>query len=158
MATATQVRLTPELAGVFFAAKPTQDAAEKTSALLQENHDNHHIFFNDEGFHNHIVHHLLAIYSLGASPSTISKGYDTNASYQLPPKPIHDRLPLDFADSAIFSKHLGDGQYYHDYLLFFQNEISAKGYEAVILEYLFEGDERAEYARTPIPSSSSLGP
>lgn len=48
--------------------------------LLQK----HHIFFNNTGFHNHIAHHLLTLYGLGAPASVIERQYKLNASYQRP--------------------------------------------------------------------------
>jgi hypothetical protein len=36
---------------VFYVDEMSNDAASKVSALLQENHDKHHIFFNERRFH-----------------------------------------------------------------------------------------------------------
>jgi hypothetical protein len=47
------------------------------------------------------------------------------------------------SDPANFQKFLGDEKYYHDYLVFFQRESEAKGWQAVINEYLFAGDDNA---------------
>ena len=47
-------------------------------------------------------------------------------------------------DPANFHKYLGNERYYHEYLVFFQEEIGKKGVEEVINEYLLKGDERAE--------------
>ena len=52
MATATKVVLKPELGAQFAVGKLTQEAADRTSELLQKNHEKHHIFFNAEGFHS----------------------------------------------------------------------------------------------------------
>ena len=46
-------------------------------------------------------------------------------------------------DPAVFKKHLGDEDYYHDYVVYFQSEMEAKGWQNVINEYLLSGDERA---------------
>lgn len=35
-------------------------------------------------------------------------------------------------------------RYYTNFLLFFQNEIDNKGWQAVLREYLFQGDARSE--------------
>lgn len=43
-----------------------------------------------------------------------------------------------------FSKFLGKQKHYHDFLVFFQREIEKKGWEAVLNEYVFAGDERAD--------------
>lgn len=42
-----------------------------------------------------------------------------------------------------FKTYLGKEQYYHDFLVFFQNEIEEKSWQKVLNEYLFAGDERA---------------
>jgi hypothetical protein len=47
-------------------------------------------------------------------------------------------------DRESWNKYLGDGKYYHDWLVFFQNEIDAKGWENVINEYCLARDERAD--------------
>jgi len=44
----------------------------------------------------------------------------------------------------LFKKYLGKGKYYPEFLIFFQNEMSQKGWENVLSEFLFSGDERAE--------------
>jgi hypothetical protein len=43
-----------------------------------------------------------------------------------------------------FSAHLGKEKYYYDFLLFFQSEMESKGWENVLNEYIFAGDERAD--------------
>lgn len=40
--------------------------------------------------------------------------------------------------------YLGKGKYYPDFLKFFQDEIEEKGWEKVLQEYVFKGDERSE--------------
>jgi hypothetical protein len=47
-------------------------------------------------------------------------------------------------DPTQFSKFLGNEKYYPDYLVFFAKEMEAKGWQNVLNEYLFKGDERAE--------------
>jgi len=43
-----------------------------------------------------------------------------------------------------FKKYLGKGEYYHDFLVFWQGEFEKKGWENVLNEYVFAGDERAD--------------
>ena len=52
MATATKVVLKPELGAQFAVEDLSEEAAKRTSELLQENNRKHHIFFNKEGFHS----------------------------------------------------------------------------------------------------------
>ncbi|ROW09118.1 hypothetical protein VPNG_05704 [Cytospora leucostoma] len=111
----------------------TEEAAGKT----------HHVYFNEDGFHNHIVHHLLSLYGTGANASQLQKGYDDNAGYQRPVQPTHQRVIEDLQTWDQASKYLGKDQYYPDFLAFFQREISSKGWEVVISEYLLAGTEAA---------------
>ena len=144
MATASHVELTPSTAGVYHAPDISSQSAKVASDLLQENHDSYHIFFNQSGFHNHIAHHLLAIYALGASPQELQKAYDDNKGYQRKLKPVQQKNVEDMSDRKKFKEFLGKEKYFHDYEAFFQTEIDAKGWQSVLQEQLFAGDEHAE--------------
>ncbi|KAH0562975.1 hypothetical protein GP486_002461 [Trichoglossum hirsutum] len=145
MATTTKIHLTPsEAAGVFHAPGISAESAAKASQVLQENHERFNIFFNDEEFHNHIVHHILSIYALGASPETIQKQYDQNTSYQRPPDPIHQEVVDELGDYEKRKKYLGKQKYTSDFLVFYQKEIDRLGWEAALLEHVFKGDESAD--------------
>lgn len=52
---ATQVKLSLYSPGVFHTPGVNADAMAKASKVLQENHDNHHIFFNQSGFHSELA-------------------------------------------------------------------------------------------------------
>lgn len=43
-----------------------------------------------------------------------------------------------------FKTYLGEEKYYHDFLVFFQKEMEAKGWQDVLNEYVFSGSERAD--------------
>ncbi|PQE28606.1 hypothetical protein CJF32_00005695 [Rutstroemia sp. NJR-2017a WRK4] len=144
MATPSKIHLTTEDTGVFKYKPQDKETAAKTSELLQENHEKHHVFFNQSGFHNHIVHHLLTLYGLGAPANIIEKHYKNNASYQRPAVQVEDRVIIDMSNPEHFSKYLGNEKYYHDFLLFFQQEMETKGWENVLKEYVFAGDARAD--------------
>ncbi|KAI4203549.1 MAG: hypothetical protein LQ350_001739 [Teloschistes chrysophthalmus] len=143
MASASQIQLSLDHCGQFHVGSITQESADAASQVLQENHETHHIFFNQSGFHNHIAHHILTIFALGASPSAIQKHYANNKSYQRPHQPVDNDVLEQLQSSDAFMKYLGQERYFHDYLLFFQSEIEKKGYEEVINEYMFKGDDRA---------------
>lgn len=138
-----QVHIVPENSGLW-KAKQTDAAAKKASELLQEDLEKHHVFFNQDGFHNHIPHHILALFGTGAGPASLQKGFDENANYQRPVLPTHERVLEDLRDWNHATKYLGKEQYYSDFLRYFQREIGAKGYEAVLSRYLFQGDEAAD--------------
>ncbi|KAI9685040.1 MAG: hypothetical protein M1822_005432 [Bathelium mastoideum] len=144
MATSQVINLDPTALPDLSVPSIKPDAAQKASELLTDNDKKHHIFFNEGGFHNHITHHLLTVYALGASPSLLAKQYESDKSYQRP-KPEADELVVErLRDRENWSQYLGNGKYYGDFLEFFQREIAAKGWEQVLMEYLFAQDENAK--------------
>ncbi|RDW88323.1 hypothetical protein BP6252_00355 [Coleophoma cylindrospora] len=144
MATPYKVQLSVEDTGAVKFQQPTTESAAKASDLLQKNHDNYHIFFRKDGFHNHITHGLLTLYGLGAPASVLQRHYDTNASYQRPPGKVEEQIIQDMSDPDNFKKYLGKEKYYHDFLIFFEKEMEKKGWQDVVNEYVFAGDARAD--------------
>lgn len=144
MATASKIQLSASQPTAFSLQGRTDESAKKASELLQENHEKYHIFFNKEGFHDHIVHHLLTVFALGANPETLKKQYDGNANYQRRLKPADSSIIENLHDPEKFKQHLGDESWYHEYLEFFREEIEKKGWEGVLNEYLFSFDERGD--------------
>ncbi|PSK43717.1 Oxidoreductase [Elsinoe australis] len=122
----------------------TEASARKAAELLTENHRKYHIYFNDKGFHNHILHHLVTLLGLGASPEEIQLAYDNNASYQREPYPVHDRIRKDFSNPETFTSCLSNEEHYADFLDFFTAEIQNKGIPDVVNEYLFSRSPIAE--------------
>jgi hypothetical protein len=104
--------------------------------LIQKDADHHHLFFNDEKFHNHLVHQLLADYSLGADLLRLEKAYHDNAVYQRASRP----LKTDFTWNSFSC--LGNEDYYTNYVHFFLEEIQKKGSKRCIEYYIFEQDSR----------------
>ncbi|OAL34597.1 hypothetical protein AYO20_06227 [Fonsecaea nubica] len=145
MATSYRLRLSPCHSGfVHTQNELSLKSAETTETLLMQNHEQHHIYFDNAGLHNHIVHHLLCIYSLGASASQLEKAYRNNTEYQIPPYPADPATIETLSDQKEFAKYLGNCEHYRDYVVFFKKEISKRGVEAVVNEYVFRGDARAD--------------
>ncbi len=110
----------PLSTGIASLPGPTSASARALLSVLKHNRQNHHIFFNDKGFHkyvqllhlrrntaksrSHVTHHVLAIYGLGASPEIIEDAYGTH-DYLKPvfesPDPITEKN---------FAEHLGDAR------------------------------------------------
>jgi hypothetical protein len=93
---------------------------------------------------DHVVHHMLSIYALGATSDQIREHYKRAISVVPPAHPIDVNLSQSLIDREKWKIHIGDHLYYHSYLAFFEREIEAKGYINVMQEYLFAEDERAE--------------
>jgi len=47
-------------------------------------------------------------------------------------------------DQKKYKTYLGSEKYYHDFLVFFQEEMDWKGWQEVLNQYMFKGDERAD--------------
>ncbi|CAH7682487.1 hypothetical protein BY996DRAFT_4587563 [Phakopsora pachyrhizi] len=115
------------------AATNGHESAIITAACLEENHIKNHCFFNDRGFHNHIVHHLLALYSLGSPPQVIMVTFENEKTEQRPIVKVDDH---EF-DSEKWAEYVGQEKYYGNYLEFFKSEINKKGSVTVVEEYIF---------------------
>ncbi|UJR11206.1 hypothetical protein I4U23_015387 [Adineta vaga] len=104
--------------------------------LLQKNRETHHVFFYiPGGFHNHIAHHLLAALGLGASSSTLKHIYEKQTKIQQP------LVALNQKNDFNAEKCLGNDNYYHNYLEFFENELKNEKYHGssidLIEDYVF---------------------
>lgn len=144
MATASHIELSTDSTGVFRGPVIKAESARTATQVLQENHDRYHIFFNSDGFHNHIAHHVLTIYALGATTQEIGKAYEINKDYQRPQEPVEEKIVRKMSEKGNFAKYLGQEGFFHNYETFFQQEMDAKGWEAVLNEHLFAGDEHAD--------------
>jgi hypothetical protein len=93
---------------------------------------------------NHIAHHLLTLFALNATPAEIKQGWDDNVSYQRPPVPLKQSIVTDMHNPKKYETYLGNEKHYHEFLVFFQEEMVQKGWQEVVNEYMFKGDERAD--------------
>ncbi|KAM0701477.1 hypothetical protein Q7P35_011839 [Cladosporium inversicolor] len=128
MATASRVLLSTHEQPAF--SLPGLDAPEKAktaSELLQENHDRFYMFFNNDGFHNHIAHHLLTTYALDASTKDLQHHFTSNETYQRSLDSYEEATVTKMQDPAAFIKLLGDEGHYKNFLQFFRNEIDKSG-------------------------------
>lgn len=70
--------------------------------------------------------------------------------------PVKDKTVEALHDPVQFKKCLGMEKYYPDYLIFFKKEMQDKGWQNVVNEYLFKGDERAEDLLVRLYASKSF--
>ncbi|MBW0533763.1 hypothetical protein O181_073478 [Austropuccinia psidii MF-1] len=122
---------------IFLPSTNGREAAEMTASVLAENESRYHCFFNERGFHNHIVHHALASYSLGANAETIKANFERQAVYQRPIVGVEN----EEINSENWTFHLEDENYYQKYLKFFSHEIKEKGAIKTVEEYVFNRKE-----------------
>ncbi|KAF8996900.1 hypothetical protein BDQ17DRAFT_1249219 [Cyathus striatus] len=100
--------------------------------ILKDNHERWHIFCNELRFHNHTVHTVLALWSLGANETILEAAYKQSNSIQRPAFKSPGLI-----DANNWKERLGDEKYYNAYLKFFTSEIEAKGSGATFDEYVF---------------------
>ncbi|KAG2413445.1 hypothetical protein HFD88_002634 [Aspergillus terreus] len=130
--------------GIFQVHPLTAESAAKTAELLRKNHELYHIFIHNAGVHNHILHHLLAIYALGATPAQLEKAFQLGMVSQKPVNAPNVEKVHELSDPAKFKALMGRGKYYSEYYAFFEDEVRRNGAPKTIEEYVFKGDERAE--------------
>ncbi|KAE8343376.1 hypothetical protein BDV24DRAFT_149648 [Aspergillus arachidicola] len=122
-----------------------QRSADRASDLVMNNHSKFHTFHDEiVGFHNHISHHVLTLWALGATPDEMQAAYDFNKSFQLLTYYNDPSVNIKLRDPEFFRQGLGNFELYGDYVRFFQAEVAAKGVPTVLNEYLFKGDTLAE--------------
>ncbi|KAF2204078.1 hypothetical protein GQ43DRAFT_438277 [Delitschia confertaspora ATCC 74209] len=148
-ATATHVHLNPDTTpGFTHAPILTSEGAKLASELLTINHASYHSRWKGT-FHNHLVHHLLAQWALGASPDPIRDLWEFNKPYQSSIRredsPIEEPVIWkDLKDPKVFEECLAKDECYADFLKFFEDEITEKGVPETIKEYFLKGDARAD--------------
>ncbi|KAI0403081.1 hypothetical protein F4802DRAFT_599417 [Xylaria palmicola] len=142
MSATSSIQLSPAHLGIFKAAEIAPGALEECNNLLKKNHEDYHIFFRDPAFHNHTAHSLLTNLALGASPQDLRDRFNENAAIQRKIPEIDTGLLEKLEDDSVFLATISQIHQYHTFLEFFKRQIEAKGYRAVVLEYVF--------GRTPV--------
>ncbi|KAB8256193.1 oxidoreductase AflY [Aspergillus pseudonomiae] len=122
-----------------------QKSADRASDLVMSNYSKFHTFHDEiVGFHNHISHHVLTLWALGATPDEMQAAYDFNKPFQLLTYYNDPSVTIKLRDPEFFRQGLGNFELYGDYVRFFQAEVAAKGIPTVLNDYLFKGDTLAE--------------
>ncbi|KAF7325074.1 hypothetical protein MKEN_00550100 [Mycena kentingensis (nom. inval.)] len=133
------LRLQPLKQGLVNLPGSTPHSAALTAKLLHKSFETHHCFFNDEFFHDHLSHHILSLYDLGASAEAIQKTYDFHSSYLRPLFHGNKEQKVGRVTEANWHETLGEtrADLYADYLSFFSERIAKDGVRAVLEKYLF---------------------
>jgi Questin oxidase-like len=89
------------------------------------------------------VHHLLTIYSLGATPEVLTRAYNRNANYQRSSAPLEREIVQKMHDADTYFKCLDNQEYYTDFLTFYASELEKKGLQSTLDTYLFGDTDNA---------------
>lgn len=84
---------------------------------------------------SHLIHHLLAAYSLGASKEKLQEIFDDHAKDQRPMPPSNGEIT-----PANFKEHLGVRKSYSSFLTFFKSEIEKNGAIDTVRRWVWSGD------------------
>ncbi|KZP16253.1 hypothetical protein FIBSPDRAFT_748982 [Athelia psychrophila] len=125
--------------GIINRAGTTPESKRLLENLLEDDRKTHHCFFNQTGFHNHLSHHLLAAYDLGASAKLLQAINDDSAdsaSHQRPIDLDEPKSPGTITENN-WTEHFGEYKYYSAYLAFFLDEINTAGGGATLEKYIF---------------------
>ncbi|KAL0059275.1 hypothetical protein AAF712_013961, partial [Marasmius tenuissimus] len=110
----------------------------------------HHVFINNFGFHNHVAHHVLAAWALGASEDLIQAAYDVDSETQRAAFESPGRITKDN-----FREHLGNEKFYSAYLEYFVDQLQRTEARSVLEEHVFslgfnfDGEDRNASSRQP---------
>ncbi|KAJ5212813.1 uncharacterized protein N7498_004459 [Penicillium cinerascens] len=108
MINATTYLLSPtETPGLVDANGLTEESAKMVTEPLKENNEKYHIVFTIEDhmgvyLHNHIAHHDLTPWALGAKPSVLRSQHERNTCYMRDAMIVVEPLVQDLEDDAIF--------------------------------------------------------
>ncbi|KAJ6627656.1 hypothetical protein B0H10DRAFT_2161041 [Mycena sp. CBHHK59/15] len=109
----------------------TPSSADVLQQLLHKDFLTHHCFFNDAGFHNHLQHHLVAAYDMGAPQELLRIIYADEASILRPLNREGDDITV-----VNWTTRLGEHKAYASYLAFFSDQISKEGVEETFRKYV----------------------
>ncbi|KAJ2679767.1 hypothetical protein GGI25_001218 [Coemansia spiralis] len=110
---------------------------KEATCLCARDYLEHHVFFNNIKFHNHLNHHLLAAYSMGASVERLQEIFDGNRLIQRSSLSTHEAITIDATN---YINYLSQEKYYLDLVRFFHKELDAAGdgWHSVVAKYIFE--------------------
>jgi hypothetical protein len=144
MARISLIEISQDNLGVFHIPEVADETIKTANELLQANHEQHDIFFNDRGFHNHITHYMLTQAALGATPAQMHRAYAQEKTLQRPQHPLDEQVVSKLENEDYFLTCLSHPENYHNYLRFFERQIAKHGVGSVVHEYLFSRSQIAE--------------
>ncbi|KAA8575255.1 hypothetical protein MFRU_002g02090 [Monilinia fructicola] len=134
----SQVLLSLEYPGLGRLDSNPPGTFELTSELLQKNHEKYHMYFRDVAGHNHIPHSLLTVLAMGGGHEELKRAYDDGYVIQRPLAPANAEIFKELGEEEKFKEHMYTLSEYTNFLAFFEQEIDAKGWKAILNKYCFE--------------------
>ncbi|KZP16280.1 hypothetical protein FIBSPDRAFT_63876, partial [Athelia psychrophila] len=125
--------------GIVHRAGTTPESHRLLETLLEDDRKTHHCFSNPIGFHNHLSHHLLAAYDLGASAKLLQAINDDagdSVGIQRPIDLDEPKAPAPITEKN-WTEYLGQQKSYSAYLTFFLEVISTTSASAALEKYVF---------------------
>ena len=143
----------------------TAASARAAQILLEDNHQRYHVFFNENGFHNHFVHHALSALALGLPPKGIDAIYKKDQGDTLDEAWEYNRRPQQVlssshtdqkskdsiqhggtaveVDESNWTSFAGNRAQYWPYLAFFHTYINQHGIAASLEKFIFSKEANA---------------
>jgi hypothetical protein len=115
----------------------TPDSLKLLLDSLEDNHEKWHVYFHEMGYHNHIAHHLITLYALGAPASIIKKAYSLESSWQRPISLGLKSPEIEPITENNFFEHLGDERYFKAYVDYFEPVVARLGPIAALEKYVY---------------------
>ncbi|THU91890.1 hypothetical protein K435DRAFT_726663 [Dendrothele bispora CBS 962.96] len=125
--------------GVLNLPRPSPASKTVTENLLLKDAHSFHCYFRSAGLHNHLSHHILAAYDLGATPGHLQKIYDDEAKLQR-------AIVLEETDKSLvvtsenWVQYVGNASAYSAFLTFFEEKIKAAGVLKTLEAYIFSDE------------------
>ncbi|KAI0801750.1 hypothetical protein BC629DRAFT_1581168 [Irpex lacteus] len=120
----------------------TPESKATAERLLEEDRQIHHCFFGKIQLHNHVSHHILAAYDLGASAKQLQAIYDCTKD-SLDDINLADRKSKTIEKQRVeitsknWPEFLGQEKYYATYVRFFTEVIAELGTGETVEQYIF---------------------
>ncbi|KIK64836.1 hypothetical protein GYMLUDRAFT_240783 [Collybiopsis luxurians FD-317 M1] len=124
--------------GVVNLPKPSPASKPLAENLLRKDAQKYHALFR-AGFHNHLSHHILAAYDLGASPSLLQKIFDNEAKIQRSIISEEKENEIRITDQS-WTRFLGNQHAYGGFVKFFDERIERFGVVKTLEQFVFSPD------------------
>ncbi|KZT32299.1 hypothetical protein SISSUDRAFT_1028618 [Sistotremastrum suecicum HHB10207 ss-3] len=132
--------------GLLNLAGQTASSKAEVLKLLDKDFKFNHCYYHSAGLHNHLSHHLLVAYDLGAPASLLRSIFSEENRLQRPidlsaKGIVIDGIPKEGEiNDDNWDTWLGDQRVYGPYLTFFSGIVARKGTSRALEEYVFSAN------------------